>query len=41
MSDERIVFVGNTMIDMLLANQAQFRSPAFWAEAGLPQRQYS
>ena len=38
--DERIFFVGNTMIDTLLANQAQFRAPAFWADAGLQKGQY-
>jgi UDP-N-acetylglucosamine 2-epimerase (non-hydrolysing) len=39
--DGRIVFVSNTMIDMLFASQAQFRAPALRAEAGLPQGQYS
>ena len=39
-SDERIFFVGNTMIDTLLANQAQFRAPAFWADLGLQKGQY-
>lgn len=33
--DERIFFVGNTMIDTLLANLPWLRAPAFWAEAGL------
>ena len=28
--DERIFFVGNTMIDTLLANIARFRPPDFW-----------
>jgi UDP-N-acetylglucosamine 2-epimerase (non-hydrolysing) len=39
-ADERIFFVGNTMIDTLLANRAQFRAPAFWAESGLREGQY-
>ncbi|HMO45597.1 MAG TPA: UDP-N-acetylglucosamine 2-epimerase (non-hydrolyzing) [Rubrivivax sp.] len=38
--DERIFFVGNTMIDTLLANLPQLRAPAFWAEAGLQPRGY-
>lgn len=33
--DEAIFFVGNTMIDTLLANLERLRPPAFWAEAGL------
>ncbi len=33
--DERIFFVGNTMIDTLLANLPRLRAPAFWVEAGL------
>ncbi len=33
--DGRIFFVGNTMIDTLLANLDRLRPPAFWAEAGL------
>ena len=33
--DERIFFVGNTMIDTLLANMERLRPPAFWDEAGL------
>ncbi len=39
-TDERIFFVGNTMIDTLLANLERLRPPAFWAEAGLQPRQY-
>ena len=38
--DERIFFVGNTMIDTLLANLPHLRAPAFWAEAGLQPRGY-
>ena len=33
--DDRVYFVGNTMIDTLLANRARFRPPAFWHSAGL------
>ena len=40
MADERIFFVGNTMIDTLLANLAQLRAPAFWADAGLQPGRY-
>lgn len=38
--EERIFFVGNTMIDTLLANMAQLRAPSFWQEAGLASGQY-
>jgi UDP-N-acetylglucosamine 2-epimerase (non-hydrolysing) len=38
--DERIFFVGNTMIDTLLGHMARFTPPAFWAEAGLQAGQY-
>ena len=34
-SDDRIFFVGNTMIDTLLANLDRLRPPAFWTDAGL------
>lgn len=33
--EDQIHFVGNTMIDTLLANLERLRPPAFWAEAGL------
>jgi len=33
--DDRIFFVGNTMIDTLLANTARLRAPAFVSELGL------
>lgn len=33
--DDRIFFVGNTMIDTLLANMDRLRPPAFWSELGL------
>jgi len=38
--DERIFFVGNTMIDTLLGNLGRLRPPAFWDEMGLQPRQY-
>jgi UDP-N-acetylglucosamine 2-epimerase (non-hydrolysing) len=34
-ADDRIFFVGNTMIDTLLANLARLRPPAFWDELNL------
>lgn len=34
-ADERIHFVGNTMIDTLIANLDRLRPPAFWADMGL------
>ena len=34
-TDERIHFVGNTMIDTLLANLPRLRPPAFWDDLGL------
>jgi UDP-N-acetylglucosamine 2-epimerase (non-hydrolysing) len=39
-SDDRIFFVGNTMVDSLLANLDRMRPPAFWADAGLALRRY-
>ena len=33
--DDRIHFVGNTMIDTLLAQRQRFRAPEFWGSAGL------
>jgi UDP-N-acetylglucosamine 2-epimerase (non-hydrolysing) len=38
--DERIFFVGNTMIDTLLANLERLRPPAFWAEHALQPGRY-
>ncbi|MDH4317522.1 MAG: UDP-N-acetylglucosamine 2-epimerase (non-hydrolyzing) [Desulfobulbaceae bacterium] len=38
--DERIFFVGNTMIDTLLANMDQLRKPLFWDELGLRKGNY-
>ena len=39
-SDERIFFVGNTMIDTLLANLPRLQPPAFWEELGLQAGEY-
>lgn len=38
--DERIFFVGNTMIDTLLANMDRLRAPAFFEELGLARGEY-
>ena len=38
--DERIFFVGNTMIDTLLANMDGLRPPAFWDELRLMASEY-
>jgi UDP-N-acetylglucosamine 2-epimerase (non-hydrolysing) len=38
--DERIFFVGNTMIDTLLANMDRLRPPGFWSELALAPREY-
>jgi UDP-N-acetylglucosamine 2-epimerase (non-hydrolysing) len=38
--DERIFFVGNTMIDTLLANMARFQKPDFWDAQGLEAGEY-
>lgn len=39
-SDDRIFFVGNTMIDTLLANMDRFREPVFWSSMGLKGKDY-
>jgi UDP-N-acetylglucosamine 2-epimerase (non-hydrolysing) len=39
-ADDRIVFVGNTMIDTLLRHLPDLRPPAFWEPLGLQARQY-
>jgi UDP-N-acetylglucosamine 2-epimerase (non-hydrolysing) len=39
-AEDRIFFVGNTMIDTLLANRARFRPPAFWHQHQLVPGQY-
>lgn len=38
--DERIFFVGNTMIDTLLKQRPRFQSPAIWREAKLEEKEY-
>jgi UDP-N-acetylglucosamine 2-epimerase (non-hydrolysing) len=38
--DDRIHFVGNTMIDTLLANLERLREPEFWSHTGLEERTY-
>ena len=38
--EERIFFVGNTMIDTLLANMERLRPPPFWEELGLRAGEY-
>jgi len=38
--DEHIFFVGNVMIDTLLANRHRFRKPAIWDELGLGEKGY-
>jgi UDP-N-acetylglucosamine 2-epimerase (non-hydrolysing) len=38
--DDRIFFVGNTMIDTLLANLDRLRPPPFWAASGLQPGSY-
>ena len=39
-SDERIFFVGNTMIDTLLTNMDRLCPPTFWGKLGLEEGQY-
>ena len=38
--DDRILFVGNTMIDTLLKNLPRFVAPSFWESTGLQAGQY-
>jgi len=38
--EERIFFVGNTMIDTLLKHRSRFRQPAIWKEVGLKPQSY-
>ena len=40
MKEEQIVFVGNTMIDTLLANEGKFVKPVFWDGEGLEKGKY-
>jgi len=39
-SEDRIHFVGNTMIDTLLRYRGQFRQPALWEALGLQEKKY-
>jgi UDP-N-acetylglucosamine 2-epimerase (non-hydrolysing) len=39
-SDQKIFFVGNTMIDTLLKNRSRFQQPPVWTELGLAPKQY-
>jgi len=39
-ADDRIFFVGNTMIDTLLKHMPRLRAPAFWGGLGLQSGQY-
>ncbi|MEP0010575.1 MAG: UDP-N-acetylglucosamine 2-epimerase, partial [Balneola sp.] len=39
-SDEKIFFVGNTMIDTLIKNRSRFRKPKIWEKASLKERNY-
>ena len=39
-NDDRIFFVGNTMIDTLMANKDRLRPPVFWEELGLAKGEY-
>ena len=38
--DDRIQFVGNTMIDTLMANESRFRKPEVWRRVGLEENNY-
>lgn len=38
--ENQIFFVGNVMIDTLLANQSRFKKPVIWESAGLSKGQY-
>lgn len=38
--DERVFFVGNTMIDTLLKQRPRFQKPAIWDELGLRDKEY-
>ena len=39
-SDDRVFFVGNTMIDTLLAHEKRFQKPTFWDDYGLVKNEY-
>ncbi len=38
--ENRIFFVGNTMIDTLLANMTRFKPPEFWSDLSLDKKNY-
>lgn len=38
--ENRIFFVGNTMIDTLLANMARLKPPSFWSDLSLDKKKY-
>ncbi len=40
MPDDHVFFVGNVMIDTLLANRHRFIKPAIWDEKGLKEKEY-
>lgn len=39
-SEDRIFFVGNTMIDTLLKHRPRFKKPSLWDEIGLKEKSY-
>lgn len=39
-NNDRIFFVGNVMIDTLLANRSKFKKPDFWQEFHLKEKEY-
>jgi UDP-N-acetylglucosamine 2-epimerase (non-hydrolysing) len=39
-TEDNIFFVGNTMIDTLLANRSQFAKPVFWDSLNLKEREF-
>jgi UDP-N-acetylglucosamine 2-epimerase (non-hydrolysing) len=39
-NSDKIIFVGNVMIDTLLSHNSQFFPPAFWNDIGLTKNQY-
>jgi len=39
-TDDKIFWVGNTMIDTLLKHRNRFQQPSFWAELGLQKNDY-
>lgn len=39
-ADERVFFVGNTMIDTLLKQRSNFKKPAIWEQVGLQEQAY-